>query len=408
MTARLTRTIGSIGAASLLTFAIAQGCASEGDTNIGDTDIGSPTSSAGGSTGEGGTFTTSDGGSTTTGQGGMGNTPFECGEEISNANLENLPADLIVIVDNSDSMAFEAGQVRNQMNGLVSAITSTGIDAHVVLISKTSDNIFFDIFDTGVCLLGPLGTGSCPADEKLPNYRHVPQEVGSTDALSLALSTYDEWKDTLRPNATKTFLVVSDDDSDMTAAAFTSGLAALSPPITDFKFNAITASSDPLSCAGCAISGCSSCTNPCCDKALACIPLSSARGLVYEQLQAQTMGVYGDLCSQNFIPTFTNMANAVIEHTKINCTFDIPTPPSGTIVPTETNVDFITAPGASPQAIFNVSNSSDCGINGGWYFDNNTNPTKITLCPATCNNVEDSTEGSVRVKYGCQTEVAPQ
>lgn len=409
MTARLTSMLGPLAAASLLTFALAQGCASEGDTNIGNEndDDGSAQTSVGGSSAGGDDSTANTGGTDpSTGQGGSGNAPYECGEEISEANLDKLPADLIVVVDNSDSMAFEAGQVKNQMNGLVSAITSTGIDAHVVLISEGSDNFIFNPFDTGVCLAAPLGSGSCPDDENLPAYRHIDQKVESTDALSLVISTYDLWKDSLRPNATKTFLVISDDDSSMSASEFTDALANLPTPITDFKFNAITASESPISCALCALD-CGACTNPCCDQSLACVPLSTDEGIVYSELQTQTSGVYGDLCEQNFIPAFNDMAEAVIEHTQISCTFDIPDPPNSIIVPDETNVDFIPTQGSTPQAIYNVQSGADCTINGGWYFDNNTNPTSITLCPTTCDNVKQSTEGSVRVKYGCTTEQAP-
>ncbi len=404
------RSLSRLGAAALLTFGIAQGCASEGtDTGAAaNDDDGSTASTASGGTGQGGDGPTSVGQGGTGqggGQGGTGNTPFECGEDISEASLEKLPADLIVVVDNSDSMAFESGQVKQNMNALVSAVAATGIDAHVILISKESDGFVFNPFDTGVCLPAPLGSGSCPADEKLPAYRHVVEEVGSTDALQKVIDTYDQWKGNLRPEATKTFLVVSDDDSDMSASAFVSALAALDPPITEFKFNAIVASEAPISCAACALD-CGSCTNPCCDQTLFCAPLSAAKGQVYQQLQTQTSGVYGDLCTQNFIPTFTDMAQAVIEHNQISCTFDLPTP-DGTLVPDETNVDFIPTPGATPQTIFNVSSSFDCTINGGWYFDNNNNPTTITLCEATCNNVRQSTEGAVRVKYGCQTQTVP-
>lgn len=405
------RTLSRIGAVTLLTFGIVQGCASEGDESVTTSNDDDNTTAAGGTTGQGGDGPTTVGnggsGATGGGEGGAGNSPYECGEDISEANLESLPADLIVVVDNSDSMAFEAGQVKNQMNGLVSAITATGIDAHVIVISKESDDFIFNPLDTGVCLAAPLGSGSCPNDENLPAYRHVVEEVSSTDALSKVISTYDQWKDNLRPNATKTFLVVSDDDSDMTAGDFTTALANLDPPITDFKFNAIVASESPISCATCVITGCGSCTNPCCDKTLACVPLSAAEGQTYETLQNQSGGVYGDLCQQNFIPTFSNMAQAVIEHTQISCTFDIPTPPDSVVVPEETNVDFIPSPGSTPQGIFNVPSGLDCTINGGWYFDNNVNPTTITLCETTCNNVKESTEGAVRVKYGCQTETVP-
>ncbi len=406
---RTPRVFAGLCAISLFTLGLAQGCGSDdatGATRTSDDD-GSTQTSAGGQGGEPDLGVGGTGGAGTGGEG-TGATPHDCAEDVSTASLETLPADLIVVVDNSTSMALEAAQVKAQMNGFVGAITATGIDAHVVVISKASTNTFFDQFETGVCLGAPVGSGMCPDDEKLPAYRHVVEEVGSNDALQKVITTYDDWKNVLRPNATKTFLVVSDDESDMTPGEFTAALAALDPPITNFKFNAIVASQEGIaSCALCAITGCSSCTNPCCDKSLFCANISQSRGQKYIDLQTQTGGVYGDLCTQNFAPAFADMAQAVIEHNQISCTFDIPTPPDGIIVPDETNVDFIPSEGANPQPIYNVSSEFDCTINGGWYFDNNTNPTTITLCDATCNAVKASTQGSVRVTYGCLTQQVP-
>ncbi len=392
---------------SLLSLALAGGCASSDDAELADP--GDNTSS--GSDGGGGSFTPATGGagggSDTAGAGG-GEVPFPCGDASSVANLEKLPADLIIAVDNSTSMALESAQVKSYVNTLVGALTASNIDAHVVIISKGSNNTIFDLLETGVCLPQPLGSGSCPEDENLPAYRHVFEEVASTDALDKIISTYDQWKGSLRPDATKTFLVVSDDESDTSAQDFTNALAQLDPPITDFKFNAIVASQEgPISCGICAVTGCQNCANPCCDKGLACFPVSQKVGQTYLDLQTQTSGIYGDLCSQSFAPVFSDMATAVIEHTPIACHFDIPTPPQGVIVPDETNVDFIPTQNSTPQAVYNVPSEHDCTINGGWYFDNGYNPTEIFLCPSTCSLVQESTAGEVHVKFGCATETAP-
>src|SRR5690606_1281947 len=180
-----------------------------------------PTTSSG-EGGSGGILDPSSGpGGAGAGGAGQGGAPFECGKGESKASLEKLPADLIIAVDNSDSMALEAAQVKAHMNTLVGAITASGIDAHVIVISKGSNNTIFDQFDAGVCLPAPVGSGSCPGDENLPGYRHVFQEVDSHDALAQIIATYDDWKGSLRPNATKTFLVVSDDESAMSAQDFT-------------------------------------------------------------------------------------------------------------------------------------------------------------------------------------------
>lgn len=403
---RITHTLLGLSLVSLTSIALSSACASS-DTDGGGND---PTTTGSG-TNVGGGFATGGGGEGTGGDpstGAGGEDPFECGETMSSASLEKLPADLIVVVDNSQSMALEAFQVKAQMNTMVGAIAATGIDAHLILISKESNNTIFDLLETGVCIPAPLGSGSCPADEKLPGFRHVVQEVASHDALSQIIDTYDQWKGSLRANASRTFLVVSDDESAMSAAAFTTALGQLNPPITNFKFNAIVASQDgALNCGLCLITGCAQCTNPCCDKTLMCAPISETKGQQYIDLQTQTMGVYGDLCTQSFAPVFTDMATAVIQHTQISCSVDIPAPPNGTIVPTETNVDFIPTQLATAQPIYNVANSGSCTINGGWYFDNASNPTKIHLCPATCTLVKQSTEGQLRVKFGCKTQTTP-
>jgi hypothetical protein len=46
----------------------------------------------------------------------------------------------------------------------------------------------------------------------------------------------------------------------------------------------------------------------------------------------------------------------------------------------------------------------DCGAAGGWYYDNPQNPTKIIMCPTTCDEVQG---GKVTVVFGCETLVGP-
>lgn len=105
------------------------------------------------------------------------------------------------------------------------------------------------IADASMCIPAPLGSGTCSgADERLPGYRHVVQVVGSENPLSVILDTYPQWKDSLRANATKTVAVVTDDDSKMDGAAFTSGLAALDPTFARFKFDAIVGLQGPDEC----------------------------------------------------------------------------------------------------------------------------------------------------------------
>ena len=118
-------------------------------------------------------------------------------------------ADLIIVVDTTGSMGEEIDALRVSLNGTVARVSSSLIDLHVVLISSAA-----------VCVPAPLGSGNCASDEKLPTFRHVLQPIGSSDALAKILNTYPLWAGSLRSNARKFFLVVSDDDSAMPAETF--------------------------------------------------------------------------------------------------------------------------------------------------------------------------------------------
>lgn len=349
----------------------------------------------------GGLFATGTGGessfsTTTTGDPASTGVGGSCAAVSSEATSELQPADIIIAVDTSGSMDEETAQVQKNLNAFASLIVASGIDVHVVLLA-----------DATMCIPAPLGNGACSgADEKLPAYQHVIQTVNSNDALDLIISSYPQWKGSLRPGATKTIAVVSDDDSNTSAAAFQSALLALDPTFQGFKFDAIVSFDDPAVCTGCFFN-CGACASKCCDKALFCQPISAAEGQVYKQLVQKTGGVIGDLCIENFAPVFQDMATSVVKSSKISCDYAIPVPDGGMIDPARVNVQYTAMPGTSAQPILNVSSAAGCGQKGGWYYDAPQNPTKITLCATTCAAIQSNTGGKVDVLFGCETVVKP-
>ena len=48
-----------------------------------------------------------------------------------------------------------------------------------------------------------------------------------------------------------------------------------------------------------------------------------------------------------------------------------------------------------------------CGANQGWYFDNNTTPTKLNLCPATCTSAQTQAGSFISVNVGCPKQLGP-
>jgi len=61
---------------------------------------------------------------------------------------------------------------------------------------------------------------------------------------------------------------------------------------------------------------------------------------------------------------------------------------------------------ATRAVVGNVRDRAACGATGGWYYDDNRAPTRVTLCPATCDRTQQElAAGSARieVQFGCQT-----
>lgn len=332
-----------------------------------------------------------------------------CLETVAEAEPVVLPADIVIVIDNSGSMWDEAESVQNSMVDFVGALTASGIDAHVAIISDDSNG------QVGVCVPPPVGSGQCPYDENLPTYRHVVWEVASTNALELMLALHGEYDDWQRPEATKTIVVISDDNSAMSSTDFYTAMIQLDPTFAGFKFSAIFAPYDISywDCLQCEING--TCNTPACNSCcgtdtllnLVCTPLPASEGTVYRELVTATGGLEGNLCTQDFLPVFQDLATAVVGGARVPCAYDIPTPPEGeTIDYGRINMDYQETSEILPEPIYHVPGGlPDCGSDGGWYYDANDPPRQIKLCPATCDLVTASPEAIVKVKYGCDTIV---
>jgi hypothetical protein len=284
-----------------------------------------------------------------------------------------VPADIIFAIDSSSSMADEIAFVQEQMNGFSQQIAAAGVDARVILIGDPAD----------ICIGEPLGTGMCPADEKLPAYAHVGQGVGSNDALNLFIDTYPQWSQHLRMGASKAFVVVTDDDAtdgpNDSAATFTANLTALDPTMfAKWTFNGVYCFTR-------------------CDQA-------AAIGTVYNELVTQTMGIAGDLCLQDFQPVFDRLAEQIItmSGSEITCEWELPAAPMGKTFAGDLVAVERSAMGAAATPLTRVNSEADC-TQGGWYFDSALNPSKILACPNTCMELQGQTGGQVDVTFGCES-----
>jgi len=302
---------------------------------------------------------------------------------------ELIPADIIIAVDMSSSMAVEAVFVQEQLNQFSQQIISSGVDAHVVLLAMPTENGFGIPLDP-VCVAAPLGSGTCPDDNNLPGYMHLEEHVGSFDALNRLIETFPLWQSQLRPGALKAFLVVSDDNAtaapNNNAATFTANLEALDPDLfARWNMNAVYSFSMCTDAGGQA--------------------LAASIGTVYEELVTQTGGVAGDLCAQDFQPVFDKLATQIVENAgaEIVCEWEIPAAVPGQTFSTDLVEVFRTSGDdiATAQSLGRVLTVDECAA-GGWYFDDNYNPARISACESTCAGMQDDKEGGIEVAFGCE------
>jgi hypothetical protein len=297
-------------------------------------------------------------------------------------------ADLVIAIDASGSMSEETADVAASINGLAASAAALGVDLHIIAIASAD-----------VCFPAPLGSGACSPDENLPAYRHVEESVGSNAALELIVSTHASWAGDLRSGATRSFLVVSDDDADMSSSAFLSAMQALDLSFADLVFSAIASSHDPDLCTSCALS-CASCAYTCCDKENLCAPISAAEGRVYEELAASTGGLVRDLCLQSVEPLFDELAALISTRTRASCSYALPPDPGGgPIEPSRVAVSI--NPAETVTSLPNAGSLGACG-GPGWFFDDPVTPERLELCPESCAVMRGDAAVEVTVSYGCQ------
>jgi hypothetical protein len=316
---------------------------------------------------------------------GDGDTGDECAAVSETAQNTYAPVDIIFAIDTSGSMTDEKNFVQANMNIFSQQIFLANIDHHVVMIADASPD--------GPCINVPLGSGNCPADTKLPEYLHVVQGVGSTNALQVILDTHQLWSPSIRPGSIKHFVVVSDDESSMDAQTFHNAFIALNPEYANYVFHAIVAfeAPDPFECA----IGANCCAS--------FIPLSEEVGQVYLNLVSQTGGVAGDLCDQEFGPVFNQIAQSVQQTVPLACEWDIPDPPEGeSFDPTKVNLELELD--GMLESIYYVESEAACNGGDGWfYLPDANNPQSIRICPETCIRTQNASDASVDILFGCDT-----
>jgi len=279
--------------------------------------------------------------------------------------------DIVWVVDNSGSMVEERGQIEANINPqFADRMSASGLDYRVVMITDKGTG-------TGqVCVAPPLGGPDC--GDNPPLYRAIDQVVGSTDSLSLVLSTYGssnpslDWSTSLRYDAVKVFIEVTDDNSALSAASFDTQLLAKQPAGIfgtaagrNYVFHSIIG------------------VNPG-QPNLKCLTAVNT-GAQYQVLSTLTGGRILSVCATDYSPIFDEIVNAIIG--SVGCTFTMASGGGAGVVDFDKVVMRFTPSNGTPVDITGVQDASQCSGDG-WYYDDNATPTKLGLCPDTCATVK--------------------
>ncbi len=276
--------------------------------------------------------------------------------------------DIIWFVDTSGSMKAEAAAVQAGINAFALFIGSKAIDYHVIMLANTK-----------ICVPQPLASAGCKGSS---SFKHVNESIGSNDGLKKVIQSYPKWKGFLRKGASKHFVVVSDDNSDMKASEFTSKLSGLSDPgfKQGFTFHSIIATgatpAQTIPFVGC-IGG-------------------AGHGTVYEELSNKSGGVIKSICGlQDWTKVFDAIASNVAASVKtVKCNYSLP----ATGEKDKVAMSFTDSNG-NDVVVKRVQDAGACPANShGWYFDDNSNPGSAILCSTTCKAKEGQ---KLQFVYGC-------
>jgi hypothetical protein len=134
----------------------------------------------------------------------------------------------------------------------------------------------------------------------------------------------------------------------------------------------------------------------------------AAYGSVYADLVEQTGGAKGPICTGDWTNVLSAITSEVVSGTKIGCVYPLPAQTGDPIDPDEVNFE-VTSDGGVQEIVPRVMTPSECstGTAGGWYYDDNLNPTTITLCSETCAWLRALSGAKVQIQIGCASIIKP-
>ena len=369
--------------------------------------------------------------------------------------------DIIFIVDNSGSMGDEIEGIRkNISDNFADIIQAANIDYRVIMVTRFGKNwescvpvVGWPCVTTqfGVCIEPPLSSKKCSplpskANNNSPRFYHFNLGkksgdgifVQSNDSLCVALDSIKGspisdfsgqisggWGSLLLPEALKVFVEISDDnvscgpyketwDPDLktltkkqqadaakvVADKWEQKLFSLMPgqfgssTKRNYIFHAITGIAPKDGAPKEAYAPGDNFRNARCGSA-------AQNSYVYQELAKRTGGLRYPVCNtSSYDVVFKAIAEGVKKESLVACEFEMPkSSGSGTIDPNNVWMKR-TAVNKTETTIPHKSGANACSAEG-WYYDSNTSPKKLILCPTSCTNLKKDAGNKIDILLGC-------
>jgi cysteine-rich repeat protein len=353
----------------------------------------------------------------------------ECAFGSYSAVQRKRAVDIMLVVDNSSSMDEYIKAIVARINHDFAAILAEAeVDYRVIVISRhgaVDHSTGNACDDHGVCIEPPLAAGACDPNappKETERFKHYSVCIDSTDALVKVRRAFDgtevsryfsaprslatiagsaagfqQW---LRDGAFRTFIIVSDDDSEIRDTDFVHWLYSLDPRYfgtaaePNWRFHSIVNlaenPNDPYAAwapgAGLVEQGCWDDTN-------------RWIGADYQRLSMQSGGLRFPYCrNDNYNAVFRSVAASVTESATLPCTF----------APTQTteggSADFsrvlvVYESGRFKRTLTRVARRASCVDDGFYVLDG-----EIKLCPLICDEVASDADASIKTLVACFDE----
>lgn len=282
--------------------------------------------------------------------------------------------DIVIWIDTSGSMSQEAAWVNQNVIKFMNYLAGKGLDYRVVMFGQ----------GLGLCSSG------CPVNDP-QHFLWVQQYVGSTNGPNLisTATNFNKYKLFLRPDATHNIVAITDDNCYMQSAQFINiykGLLKGQGLNENFVYHSIVSfvnANNPSQSGNC--------------------PGGASYGSFHIQTSQATGGSMFQLCQKDWTVLFDELAKSVAATAKAVCTYDVlPIAKGKKYNPSEvqvTHVESQTDGTTKVKALKHIASEPDCKTaTDGWFFDNNTSPTQVTICESKC---KDLVGGNLLFNFGC-------